>query len=89
MNPEIISTLLEWNPWFDGKMPIELIGHPREYDLSNYLAIPEIKILEGIRRSGKSTLLYQVVDYATKQNKKALYINFDDAVLQKYLFSPR
>jgi len=87
MNDEIISTLLEWNPWFEGNIPEALIGITRQYDLPSYLLIPEIKILEGIRRSGKSTLLYQIVQHAMTNNKTVLYINFDDEILRRHTLS--
>lgn len=87
MNDEIISTLLEWNPWYENNVPNSLVGIEREYDLTSYLSIPEIKILEGVRRSGKSTLLYQIADHAIKIGKKVLYINFDDELLRKHTLS--
>ena len=46
MSDEIISTLLEWNPWLETQFPEELLGISREYDIKQYLAVPEIKILE-------------------------------------------
>lgn len=84
---EIISALMDWNPWLEGRFPEKLMGMRREYDLGGYLSIPEIKILEGVRRSGKSTLLYQVVQYAQQEKKAVLYVNFDDEVLKKYALS--
>src|SRR3989344_7702415 len=87
MAQEIISTLLEWNPWFEQEISSELVGIERDYDVITYLSIPEIKILEGIRRSGKSTLLYQIVQEGIKRRKKVLYINFDDEILKQYSIS--
>lgn len=87
MNDEIISALLEWNPWLENEMPESLVGIKRAYEIISYLAIPEIKILEGIRRSGKSTLLYQIIQHAIIHGKKALYVNFEDETLQKYSLS--
>ncbi|GJM06507.1 MAG: ATPase [marine bacterium B5-7] len=87
MEKDIITALLEWNPWFEEEMPSDLVGIPRAYDMLSYLKIPEIKILEGVRRSGKSTLLYQIVRDATEQGKKSLYINFDDTQLQQHSLS--
>lgn len=84
MNEEIMSALLDWNPWFEKQIPSELTGINRQHDLFSFLEIPEIKILEGVRRSGKSTLLYQLVDHAQKQAKLALYVNFEDSILSKY-----
>lgn len=87
MSDEIISALLEWNPWFDGAVPESLVGIEREYDVISYMLIPEIKILEGVRRSGKSTLLYQVACHAVVEKKKVLYVNFDDELLRKHSLS--
>lgn len=87
MNDEIVSALLEWNPWLEGDLPEELLGIARDYDITKYIAIPEIKILEGVRRSGKSTLIYQIVQHGLNHGKKVLYVNFDDEVLRKYSLS--
>lgn len=87
MNDEIIATLLEWNPWFENSIPETLVGYQRDYDIVSYMAIPEIKILEGVRRSGKSTLLYQVAYHALGEGNKVLYINFDDEILKSYTLS--
>jgi len=40
-----------------------------------WLERPEIIIIKGIRRSGKSTILQQI---ASRTKKKSIYINFDD-----------
>lgn len=87
MNDEIVSALLEWNPWLEGEFPESLLGNARDYDITKYVAIPEIKILEGVRRSGKSTLIYQIVQYGLNHRKKVLYVNFDDEILRKYSLS--
>lgn len=87
MNHEIFQALLDWNPWVNGPFPDALIGYPRDYDLIPYLQVPEIKIIEGVRRSGKSTLLYQVIHHVLKTNQHILYINFEDEVLKKYPLS--
>lgn len=49
-----------------------------------YLEVPEIKILEGPRRSEKSTLLYQVIEKILKHDKEVLYINFEDEILKEF-----
>lgn len=87
MSDAIISALLEWNPWLEAGVPEELVGIRREYDLIAYLSIPEIKILEGVRRSGKSTLLYQIVHHAVAHGKSVLYVNFEDELLKTYSLS--
>jgi predicted AAA+ superfamily ATPase len=87
MTEEILKALYDWNPWMEGKFPKELAGFSRSYSLENYLKIPEIKILEGARRVGKSTLLYQIIEKLLKKKKRVLYINFEDEVLKKYSLS--
>ncbi len=84
MQEEILKTLYDWNPWIEGKFPKELAGFSRSYHLESYLQIPEIKILEGARRVGKSTLLYQIIEKVLNNEKSVLYINFEDEVLKKY-----
>ncbi len=69
MREEILKSLYDWNPWIEGKFPKELAGYLRNYDLDPYLQIPEIKIVEGARRVGKSTMLYQLIQKILKQKK--------------------
>jgi uncharacterized protein len=51
-------------------------------DIESWLKRPEIIIIKGIRRSGKSTILQQI---ASRTNKKSVYINFDDYRFLQYL----
>jgi len=87
MNLEIRQALQDWNPWATGPFPTELLGLKREYDLTPYLVVPEIKIIEGARRVGKSTLLYEVIRQVLTTSEKVLYINFEDEVLKNYTLS--
>ena len=78
---QIIETLLLWNCW---ERDID-IGIPRrDYlkRLKQFLSTDEVVVLTGIRRSGKSTILLQVLSELCKGNvpkKNTLYINFEDA----------
>jgi len=80
----IHQALLDWNPWLTGDFPMELMGFPRDYHLFQYLEVPEIKVIEGARRVGKSTLLYQVIHHVLRKSKNLLYVNFEDEILKKY-----
>ncbi len=60
MNEDIYQALLDWNPWIKGEFPNELMGFKRDYHLLDYLDVPKIKIVEGARRVGKSTLGYNL-----------------------------
>lgn len=87
MIPEIRQALLDWNPWFEGEFPENLVGMQRAYDLAPYLEVPEIKIIEGARRVGKSTLMYQLIKGVLQSGKKVLYVNFEDEILNRYSLS--
>ena len=50
-----------------------------------WLSRPEIIIIKGIRRCGKSTILRQI---ANRAKKKCVYINFDDYRFLQYLNVP-
>ncbi len=84
MKEAILKSLYDWNPWIKGQFPEELSGFSRNYLLEPYLQILEVKVLEGARRVGKSTLLYQVIEKILKMGDTVLYINFEDEVLKKH-----
>ncbi len=77
---EIIATLVPWNFW---EKDIA-IGIKREHYLlriRRYLATNEILAVSGIRRSGKSTILLQVLADLIQggtSRKNTLYVNFED-----------
>ncbi len=50
--------------------------------IETWLSRPEIIIIKGIRRCGKSTILRQI---ANRTKKKCVYINFDDYRFLQYL----
>jgi len=87
MREEILKALYDWNPWIDGEFPKDLVGVQRNYSLDTYLQIPEVKVLEGARRVGKSTLFYQIIEQLLKDKKNVIYINFEDEVLKKHILN--
>ncbi len=50
--------------------------------IETWLSRPEIIIIKGVRRCGKSTILRQI---ANRTKKKCVYINFDDYRFLRYL----
>ena len=83
-----IEKLNEWNPWWENKGLIEdMKGKPRPCsDLIDSVGIKEITIITGVRRSGKSTLMYQMIDKLLKEGvdpKQILFVNLEDKKLAK------
>jgi len=76
-----------WNPWWaDKRMPSDLTGIKREVtdSIIKTLDTPHIKDVIGVRRSGKTTILYQVAAYlmdAGVPQKDILFLNFDDPAI--------
>jgi hypothetical protein len=85
----MIETLKEWNPWWEKRELIrELEGKDRpDYrDLVGSIGIKEVTIITGVRRSGKSTLMYQMIDALLKQGispEQILFVNLEDKKLIK------
>jgi uncharacterized protein len=74
-----------YNPWWEtGRVPLELLKdyqRPVLKALVSYLSLDRIIILKGPRRTGKTTLFYQLVDRLLKQGtpaKDILFLSFDD-----------
>lgn len=77
----------KWNHWWkEGYIKKELIGKRRKffYEIINYLDKRQIIAIKGQRRVGKTTLLYQIIDYLITQKKvdkfKILYFSFDEEI---------
>lgn len=82
-----IGKLADWNPWWENKAQIEELAgeHRPEYDsLVESIEIREITIILGVRRAGKSTLMYQMIKKLLAKGilpQQILFINFDDQKL--------
>ncbi len=78
-------SIIERNPWWtSGSVPEELIGIKRiEYlgKIEELLKDRKLLAILGIRRSGKSTLIYQSIKFLLENGadpKEIIYINADD-----------
>lgn len=83
----ISSSIVDWNGWWSkGNVPESLLGRQRilEIPMDLLLERKEIKTVSGIRRCGKSTLIYQIIsnliDGGTPP-ENIVMINFDDKAL--------
>ncbi len=79
-----LSDINRW--WIEKRVPTELIGKKREA-LNEVLPLFEkrqILLIEGIRRVGKTTLMYQLIDHLIKKGispYNILYFTFDIATM--------
>ncbi|RLE44989.1 ATP-binding protein [Candidatus Woesearchaeota archaeon] len=84
-----INQLIEWNPWWENKAAInELRGKVRPFYkfLVDSVNLKEVTIITGVRRSGKSTLMYQMIDELLKKGidpAQILFVNLEDKKLIK------
>lgn len=82
---DLKESLYFYNPWWEtGKVPSELL---KEYQrpivslLLSYLSLDRVIVLKGPRRTGKTTLFYQIVDSLIKSGvsgSNILFLSFDD-----------
>lgn len=79
------SDILEdWNPWWiQQEVPKILLGKGRKIiqKLYSLMDLREILIISGIRRAGKTTLMYQLIDQLLKDGvspKNILFVNVED-----------
>ena len=56
---------------------------PREIGLDRYIKTSQIVIITGIRRSGKSSLLYLIKQHLKYADSEYLYFNFDDERIER------
>jgi len=84
MNPALEESIRSWNPWWSDPGAIsKLTGVPRDVTgrILGAMNLPHVKDIIGIRRCGKSTVMYQVMDSLLKGGagpKELLMLNFDD-----------
>src|SRR3989338_3457624 len=84
-------TLESLNPWWFGKEFDTGIPRLQFYEnIIKYLSTPEIILLAGARRTGKSTLLFQVIKSILMKEPKesVLMINFDEPIFQSKYKDP-
>ena len=83
------NALKDWNVWWSESGAVKkLSGVERNQtdQLFEFLKIREVKIITGVRRSGKSTLMYQIIGELLARDTKPenlLFINFEDSRLRK------
>lgn len=85
----MLEALNDWNIWWKAKKVAEsLVGKERKplSQIEEFLKFREIKLITGVRRSGKSTFFYQIINHLLEKGvkpEKILLINFEDDVLSR------
>ncbi len=89
MEPEIQIALEKQNPWWFNKKPDTGIYRLDHYpEIHKYMGTPEIVLILGARRTGKSTLLYQLIASLKTNPEAVLFVNMDEPLLQSKAGDP-
>lgn len=86
------DSIRRWNPWWAEKdSVIKLSGIKRELfpNILKCLNLRHIKDLIGVRRSGKTTIMYQIIKSLLNKGtnpKDIIFLNFDDPALNEATF---
>lgn len=80
--------LVEQNPHWSERYQYDGLSRAQFQTVIDYLALPHIIAITGVRRCGKSTLLKQVMDYLINQQrvspKNILFMNLEQPYLLQY-----
>lgn len=79
---QILDRLTLFNPWWRGEFEVNAKDRDIYKAIKKFLPEKQIIALVGLRRTGKTTLLYRIVEDSIKTGKnprKILYFSFDDA----------
>ncbi len=79
----MLDMLAKWNRWGVAKLPG---GHYRKISdqICRFVDTPDIIVLVGLRRAGKTTILFQIMDYLESQQiprEAILHVNFEEPAL--------
>ncbi|WP_298275923.1 ATP-binding protein [Ferroplasma sp.] len=77
-----INDIINFNTWWETGTVNDTPDYKRPlfYELTKYLDERQIIVIYGLRRTGKTTIIYQLIDYLLKNNIKKyniLYFSFD------------
>ena len=72
--------LVEWNPWWTEKYQFKGIPREKLKEILPWITRKEIIAVLGVRRSGKTTIFYEIIEHLIKNTdpKNILFIKADD-----------
>ncbi|PKK81302.1 MAG: hypothetical protein CVT47_03145, partial [Thermoplasmata archaeon HGW-Thermoplasmata-2] len=86
------ESVREWNPWWvEKRVPEVLKGVNRaaKNDVMQGMKMRQIKDIVGVRRCGKTTVIYQTIDTLIEGGadpKSVVFLNFDDPEINEASF---
>jgi len=86
------ESIRKWNPWWAESESIEKLSGVKRYiisDIKKTLKLKQIKDIIGVRRSGKTTALYQIIKILEENGEKPkniVFLNFDDIEINSASF---
>ena len=78
---EIKEALQDLNPWWKGGFEIEFKQREIYKEVKKFLTLPQIIAFTGLRRVGKTTLMFKIIEDAIKDSfdsKSIIYFSFDE-----------
>ncbi len=78
--------LYEWNPWWSGNYTFKGISREKIKDIIPWITRKEIISILGVRRSGKTTILFEIIEFLINNktnSKNILFIKADDDRIKK------
>ncbi len=82
-----VSDLIDFNPWWSsGSVPVRLLEEDKRelyYKIEELIPTEQIVSIVGLRRTGKTTIMYQLIDALLNddiQNERIMYFSFDKEI---------
>lgn len=78
---KIKEILEESNPWWKEEFKLQFKDREIYHKLQKFIPLPQIIALTGLRRVGKTTLMYKIIDDTIKKGidpRNILYVSFDE-----------
>lgn len=79
----LIDSIRDWNPWWNEPESVKVLSGNRRVEtdyLIKTLEDRKVTILSGIRRSGKTTIMYQLIEHLLKEHNPGniLFLGMED-----------
>lgn len=78
---QIIDALRDFNPWWEGKFSLEFKERSLYHQIKQFLPLPQIIALTGLRRVGKTTLMKKIIEDTIAgglDRRNIIFFSFDE-----------